>query len=178
MLGVLNGNVIANMGLPMIAIVWPVSWLAYIPIVLVEWGLACRIMKIPARRGLAVSAVGNLASTLLAIPVLWALMLAAGAMAPFRSPDSFLGVVNTVIVHSAWLAPWGSGPHWRVPAAAITLCVPFYFGSVATEYLVARGYLRRAYPEARCGRWAWVANGVTYGAIVCWLSVMVIIQLT
>jgi len=177
MLCIVNGAAMANMGIPMIAVVWPFSWLAFVPIVLVEWWLACRMLKIPARRGLVVATVGNLFSTLLAIPVLWALMLLIGGMASFKSPDSFLGVVNSVVVHSAWLAPWEDGDHWRVPAAAITLCVPFYFGSVASEYLVAKGFLGRAGLCARCGRWAWVANGVTYGAIVCWLAVMVILQL-
>ena len=156
---------LANMGLPMIAVVWPVGWLLIIPIILVEWLLACRMLKIPSLKGLEVAGIGNLASTFLAVPVTWGVMLVLALVFPYSDLDSFLGVINNVVLHSAWLAPWRGESHWMVPAAALTLCVPFYFASVGVEYAIARGLLASRFPTVRCGSWAWKSNGLTYGAI-------------
>lgn len=165
---------LANMGLPMIFVVWPTSFFLIVPVILVEWFLACRLLKIPAREGFYVSGFGNVVSTILAVPVTWGAMLILALLTPYSSMDTFAGVLNNVVVHSAWLGPWEGKGDWMVPAAALTLCIPFFFASVRIEYSMAKWILRNRFPQARCGRWAWTANSVTYGAIaICLLALLV-----
>lgn len=163
----------ANAGLPMLVIVWPVSWLLYFPIVLIEMVVATRVLETGLRQSLRVSAIANLASTLVGIPFAWgaALVLELGLGGALSATDSEVGTIH------AWLlllltAPW-PGPStqpWMVLASAIVLCVPFFFASVLAEALVAR----RLLPEissARIQRWVWRSNMLSYGGIVVLLAV-------
>lgn len=169
---------LANTGLPMIAVIWPVSWMLIIPIILAEWGVAHRILMVPAKQSLLVVLYGNLASTFLAVPLVWGIVLVLGMKAPNMTPDSFWGVINNVVLHSAWLLPWNGAANWMVPAAAFTLCIPFFLASVWIEGGVARLMLHSTYPDARCRRWAWSANAVTYGALMACLFALAIYRWT
>jgi len=168
---------LANMGLPMIGVVWSAGWLLLIPIILIEWKLACGLLRIPARAGLEVAGIANLASTILAIPVAWGFMFILALLTPSSGNDSFLGVVNNVVVHSAWLAPWKGAGNWVVTAAAATLCVPCFFASVLCEGLIAKSILLSKFPQAPWWRWAWMANTATYGGIVMCLLGLLLFQL-
>jgi hypothetical protein len=168
----------ANAGVPMIFVIWPATWLLLIPIVLVEWALACRILKVPSLDGFLAACIGNLASTVVALPVTWVLMLIVALITPNSTLDSFWGVFNNVVLHSAWLLPLPAGGGWMVPAAALALCVPFFLASVGTERLIAGWTLRSKHPQARIGRWAWTANAVTYGAIMTGLGGILVYELT
>jgi hypothetical protein len=55
----------------MIAVYWPPAWLASIPVVLIEGFAGFRILRVNFGRVIVASAVANLFSTLLGIPLTW-----------------------------------------------------------------------------------------------------------
>ena len=146
---------LCNMGLPMLALFWPASFVLFVPIVLTEALVGRRILQIGYRRALVVAFFANLFSTLLALPLTWGLMLA---------------VQSASGLQSAWIFPTRGTDPWVIPRAAMIMCVPAYFASVVTEYLAANVVLRNANPKT--GRWAWTANAVTYAGILVWLAIL------
>jgi hypothetical protein len=65
----------ADVGMPMIVLVWPGAWVLFLPVVALESVVANRLLKLSAGRALRVSFVANLVSTLAGIPVTWLLLL-------------------------------------------------------------------------------------------------------
>lgn len=85
--------------------------------------------------------------------------------------------IFAVTVQSPWLVPYEGDLHWMVPAAAMTLCVFFFFASVWVEYLV----MRRLTPDVErrlVGRWAWRGNIASYALLEIVLLVILLIQLS
>jgi hypothetical protein len=160
---------------------WPASWVAFLPVVVIEAWLAHRIAGMSAKRGLLASAAANAASTLAGIPLVWGLLAAiqvfvvpGGAQGP--ALNSFWRRVFAVTVQAPWLIPYESELHWMVPLAAIVLLVPFFFASVFLERMVFRRFCAGAPGLAR--RWSWVANGVTYGLMLAGLVGVLAFALT
>ncbi len=175
-------RVSADVGIPMLLYVWPASWILFVPIVLIEAVIARSVLVLPLGRSLRISFVANLVSTVVGIPLAWIaaliveLLLAgigAGLHAVTRGyiPES---VVAIAILTLAWIGP-ESRP-WAVPAAALVLCVPFFFASVYCERRVAR---RMVSPELydRVRHWSWRANLVSYGVIAVLLLAFTIYSL-
>jgi len=149
---------------------------------LIEAVIARSVLVLPLGRSLRISFVANLVSTVVGIPLAWIaaliveLLLAgigAGLHAVTRGyiPES---VVAIAILTLAWIGP-ESRP-WAVPAAALVLCVPFFFASVYCERRVAR---RMVSPELydRVRHWSWRAKLVRYGVIAVLLLAFTIYSL-
>jgi hypothetical protein len=125
------------------------------------------------------NALSNLVSTLVGIPVAWAIMLGLqfGAMASveqkthFFDSNSPLAAVVALLLNSAWIPPAEGSNGWWIPAAILVLLVPFFFASYGIEYLVmaymigmpSGGPENLAYPRIRTA--VRNANLVTYGAM-------------
>lgn len=167
----------ANAGVPMLLLVWPASWVLFIPIVAIEAWIARRIVAMTIGRSVLATAVANAASTLAGIPLVWALLvlieLLASGGGEALGMSSFWLRVYAVTVQAAWLIPYESDLHWMVPTAAIVLLVPFFFASVFVERLVFRWFCR-AQPEL-ARRWSWVANGVSYGFLLVGLLILLVV---
>lgn len=166
----------ADVGVPMLAVMWPPAWLLLLVIVPIEGYFARRIMSLDWRSALGVSLRANLASTLVGIPLTWLLLVLvelgtgyAAYLLKFDQANVPLGVQRAVAITvlAPWLGPgdWGA---WIVPAAAAYLCIPFFFVSVLIESRVA---VRRLGPlEAPLvRRWSWYANGFSYATIFAFL---------
>ena len=65
----------ANAGVPMLALAWPAQWLALIPIVLLECAVSSQSIQVPFRQLIWPVGKANLVSTLVGIPLAWAVML-------------------------------------------------------------------------------------------------------
>lgn len=160
----------ANVGLPMIVVVWPAAWMLFIPVVLAEAVVARKVLGPRFGERLAMTIVANLASTLVGIPVAWfALVLVEGVSdVPGWIRLSPHSRVLQALFMSAWFLPTETyepaSLEWMVPLACASLCLPFFLVSVACEGLVARWFLGGA-ERGRAWRWAWIANGVSYGLI-------------
>lgn len=172
----------ANIGAPMIFLVWPASWALLLLIIPTEAVVCMRVMRVRYSRALKVVGVANLASTLIGIPITWILLvgiemlmlLAMRNGLPHNINVSIRAALNTIIM-SPWVAPF-EGEYWLVPASCGVLCVPFFFMSVWAENLAARRFFKKE-QHGEVKRWAWLANGLTYGVIIAILTVMTIIAI-
>ncbi len=169
----------ADMGVPMLAVVWPASWVLFIPVVAIEAWIARRIVGLSIKRSVLASAVANAVSTIVGIPLVWGLLafteiVATGGGRAFGI-DSFWQRVFAVTVQAAWLIPYESELHWMVPVAAIVLLVPFFFASVFVERAVFSRFCKSS-PELAL-RWSWLANGATYSVILIGLVVTLTVAL-
>lgn len=172
----------ANAGLPMLAIVWPMSVPAFIPVVAVESWVVRRALNVSWRVAITQMVKGNVFSTLVGIPLAWVASVAVGfflALLVMNATDSKsyppqgVGEVGRIILSAPWLGPFREGGHWIVPLAMIVLLVPFFFASFWTEtWYVSRNLCPAAPKRAR--RAIWKANAYSYIglfiATVCWLA--------
>ena len=156
----------ADAGVPMLAIAWPGMGVALLPVIALEAFVLLRMLCLPARRAILVSAVANAVSTLLGIPMTWVALVAMQMLTPGgggTGPDigTLTGKVFAVTVQAPWLIPYDSELYWMMPAAALVLLVPFFFASWGIEYLVARRMLRDIGPPA-VNKAVFVANLISY----------------
>ena len=166
----------ADVGLPMIFLVWPASWLLFVPVVIVEAAVARRLLTLTWRKAGALSLVANAWSTIVGIPVTWLALLlveflvSLGLWHADHAAHSLPRWVALPFI-APWFLPTPNG--WDVFAAAAVLCVPFYFASVRIEAWSARHRVSRG----GALRWARVANLFTYvpialalvaSAVVAW----------
>jgi len=167
----------ADAGVPMLYLVWPASWILFVPIVLVEAAVARTLLRLATLRALLVSAVSNAASTLVGIPLTWLLLAVLEILATSGGRAYGLNTwprkVLAFTVQAPWLIPYESDLDWLIPAAAIVLCVPFFFTSVGIEYLVARRLVRDV-PTGTTSKWSWRANLLSYSLIVLGLVVVLV----
>lgn len=170
----------ADAGVPMLALVWPASWILFIPVVAIEAWIARRITGLSVKRSVLATSLANGVSTLVGIPLVWILLaLIQVFMVPRGGEalglDSFWHRVFAVTAQAPWLIPYESDLHWMVPLAGIVLLVPFFFTSVLVEWMVFKRFCTSAPGVAR--RWSWVANGVTYCLMLAGLVITLIVDL-
>jgi hypothetical protein len=142
----------ADVGVPMLAVMWPPAWLLLLAIVPVEGYLARRILSLDWRSALGLSLRANLVSTLVGIPLTWFVLLLVEFGTGYAvyllkvdeaSVSSAVQRAVAITVLAPWLGPGDGLSAWIVPAAAAYLCIPFFFASVLIENRVA---LRRLGP--------------------------------
>ncbi|WP_292931697.1 hypothetical protein [Noviherbaspirillum sp.] len=172
---------LANAGLPMLVIVWPMSVPAFIPVVAIESWVVRRALNISWRVAITQMMKGNLFSTLVGIPLAWVASVAVEFFLAFlvmnvtdskSYPPHGVGKVGGVIFSAPWLGPF-EGSNWIIPLAMIVLLVPFFFASFWTEAWYVGPNLCPEAPE-RARRAIWNANVVSYIGLliasVCWLA--------
>jgi hypothetical protein len=159
--------VLANMGLPMVALFLPSAWFALAPIIFIESAYGVwRFGTAPSRTGVAVTAA-NCISTLIGLPATWA-ALALGQLFLFaRLPDFAmeLPLVPLTVIGAAWLGPGAEQSPWMVPLAAIVLAIPFYLMSVLCEGFVVRR-LMPDLPRGTVRSWMLGANAASYSFLL------------
>lgn len=181
---------LADTGVPMIFLAFPAMVILLIPIIVVEGLLCKKWLGLTTWQALKSNAVSNLASTLVGMPVAWAIMLgvdyAATGMVSWgytsRGWDSPIANAISLLLGSKWIGLPENGV-WIVPAATLVLLVPFFFASYGIEYLVVKAMVGKpeggppnlAYPRVRTA--VRNANLVTYGAMFLATSVWLITQL-
>jgi hypothetical protein len=175
----------ADMGIPMIFITLPAMAVLLIPVIVVEGLLCKKWLGLQTWQAIKSNAVSNLASTIIGVPVAWAVMLAIefgtmGLVDKSRTIQDWHSPIANVIfflLSSAWLGPPERKDVWVVPAATLVLLIPFFFASYWIEYWVVRGMVgmpdgeppNLAYPRVRVA--VRNANLVTYGAMFLATSV-------
>jgi hypothetical protein len=168
----------ANMGLPMLTVVWPAAWVLLIPIILLEAKVGTGVLQIGYGQAVQIAGFGNLVSTLIGIPITWLLLLIIQSIVPGGSGAYGLKTLRTrvlsVTVQSPWLIPYASESYWMVPAAVLCLCVPFFLMSVWTEYLSVVWFTQKNFRAQDLCSWSWQANELSYGAIACIVLAMLV----
>lgn len=146
---------LANIGLPMVAVYLPFAWFALVPIIFIEALYGDRRYHLSFRRALLAQAIANCFSTLIGIPITWfAIVLLQVAILPGG-------------IGPAWLGPEPSW--WNIALAVAVLTVVFYFMSVATEGFVVARFFREV-PQQTIRYWMLQSNGITYVLLVALLS--------
>jgi hypothetical protein len=154
-----------DVGIPMLALAWPLFWLSFVPVVLIEAEVARRQLGIGRKEAVILSAKANALSTMIGIPIVWlGLVLvefAVGTALPGgMSPHKFLVLFPLM---AAWLGPVEDVR--IIFAAFVVLAIPFCAASIYIEYEVARRQLPNIDPAAMY-RWARTANIYSYAAII------------
>jgi hypothetical protein len=145
---------LADVGIPMIFVQWPLMIGALIPVIIVEALLIRRWVQLSYRDAFIGTTKANLLSTLAGFPLAWLAMFVVemAVLYPvsiaaekwhwnFDSP--FFQIVGFV-VGMAWLGPAEPEDYWLVPLAAALLLVPSFYVSVWLERFVCR----RAWPSS------------------------------
>jgi hypothetical protein len=183
-------SLIADAGLPMIALTFPAMVILLIPVIVVEALLCRRWLRLSTWQALKSNAVANSASTVVGIPVAWVVMLfvqngLAGVVSTTQAAHNWNGPlanVIVVVVNSAWLGPI-EGSNWAIPMATLVLLIPFFFASYGIEYFVVRsmvgapegGPANLAYRRVRIA--VRNANLITYGAMFVFTSIWLLASL-
>ena len=177
---------LADIGVPMIFVQWPLMFCALIPVIAIEAEVTRRQLALPTRKALTGAARANFQSTLIGVPLAWAIMFGVELVTVLpislaaekyhwntQSPlfDLFF------VLSMAWAPPSPRGmPPWPIALAAALLLIPTFFLSVRIE---RRSY-RKSWPEletAAVDRSVWYANLASYTllflAACAWLGWLV-----
>lgn len=183
---------LADAGIPMIVLAWPAMLMLLIPVIFVEGLLCKRWLGLTTWQAIKSNAVSNLASTIIGVPIVWAIMLAVefgifGTIAlvnksnAIQNWNSPLANVVFVLLSSAWLGP--TEREWVIPAATLVLLMPFFFASYWIEYFIVRRIVGKpdgepaslGYPRVRIA--VRNANLVTYGAMFFATCIWLVVSL-
>jgi hypothetical protein len=134
---------LANIGLPMILLHWPLMLAALLPIILVEAQVIRHRLPMPYRQAVIGVGRANVFSTIAGVPLAWAVMflLQMGVMIPLTSvadkwhwaQDGPVWQVLELLVGAAWLGPGVEKTYWMVPIASAILLLPCFYLSVMIE---------------------------------------------
>lgn len=177
---------LANAGLPMLAVVWPLSIPAFIPVVAIESWVVRRTLNISWRVAVTQMVKANIFSTLVGVPLAWVVTVALefslaslvmNVTGSKSYPPQGVGEVGNILLSAPWLGPFREGGHWIVPLATTVLLFPFFFASFWAEaWYVGRALCPEA-PE-QSHRAIWNANLFSYIglflACVVWLVLGVV----
>jgi len=181
-------TLLADAGIPMIALTLPLMLMLLIPVIVVEGLLCKKWLGLTMAEAMKSNAASNLASTIIGAPVAWAIMLgvefAASCIADrsnaIQNWHSPLAEVIWFFLGSAWIGPPSEKNLWVIPAATLVLLVPFFLASYGIEYLVVSYMV--GMPEGGPPNLAYCririavrnANLVTYGAMFIATSVWLV----
>jgi len=140
---------LADVGIPMIFVQWPLMIGALIPVIIVEALVIRRWVQLSHRDAFKGVTAANLVSTLAGFPLAWLAMFAIemAVMLPLgwaadkwqwhfvNSP--FFQVIGFVF-GMAWIGPTGQAGYWLVPLAAALLLIPSFYVSVWLESKICR----------------------------------------
>jgi len=165
---------LANAGVPMIALHLPAMIALLVPIIAVEYLYGRYTLAIANSRVLSGVAGANLASTLIGIPTTWFLMVVlniATTGGESKGLDTLPEKLASVVLQSAWLVPYEADLNWMIPAATLALLVPYFFASVFIERFILRK-VWKGETENEIPSFAWAANGITYTMLALGTGVM------
>ncbi len=170
---------LANAGVPMIALELPVMVIALIPIILLEAAIYTKFASVSWNLAWRGSGLANLVSTFVGIPIAWFVLVAlqivseGGHLVGLKTP---LGRLTAVILQSAWLGPSEKDLGWMIPAAACVSLIPFLIVTIVIE----RWILYRYWPEPNrllLVRHVTVANMASYTLLAIFWGVQLYLAL-
>jgi hypothetical protein len=170
----------ANMGLPMIIVVWPLYWLGLIPITLIEWVVMKKTLNTIPSKILAFKIfIANFVSTLVGIPAIWLCLLivqmsfpGGGGTFPTLKGTIWPYVLG-VTLQAPWLVPYESQFYWMIPTAAVVLFIPMFYASYWIESKLLVRMLRTfGQDSALIKKASWTANKASYVFLIVFMLLM------
>ncbi|WP_345478805.1 hypothetical protein, partial [Niveibacterium umoris] len=161
----------ADAGVPLLFLTLPGMVLALLPVIAIEAIVLARTFRSNVLSVLKASALANIASTLLGIPITWVVLVllqdltGGGRSYGLTTP---LQKLLAVTWQAPWLIPYEGDLYWMVPAASLALMVPFFIASVYIELAVVLRIVADN-PPLLVRRAVLRSNLLTY-AILCFLN--------
>ena len=153
----------ADIGVPMVAFFLPPMWLSLVPVILLEGWILRRMLRVDNRSAFTASAIANIATTIVGIPLAW-VVLAIAELACCGGAGGLATLwqrIYAVTVQAPWLIPYEKDLDWMVPSAMAVLAVPFFLVTVVIEGLINRRLLPNV-DRRKTWRATWVANAASY----------------
>jgi len=137
-------------------------WLALLPIVVLEALIIARMINAPLRPTVLGSALANVASTVVGVPLAWCLLLFAQfALMEYWGLSESKNPLLLALIGAAWIGPEPqTGFFWQLPVALVVLAVPFFLLSVAVETPIVR--MISGAPKALLRKAVLLANLASY----------------
>lgn len=150
----------ADAVIPVGVAVWPLAWILFFPVVLVEAAVARRVLGLRYSEGVKLSLKANAWSTAFGVPLACLLMLVIGwvGSGPLRGMGA--ARLTQLLLGSAFWS--GKQPEWAAIGGLTLICIPCYLFSVQIEAWSAE----KTVPAKEALRWAKIANRITYGILV------------
>ena len=161
---------LADAGIPMLLVEWPLMLCAFVPVILLEAEVIRRRLSLPYRKAIAGVAKANVLSTAVAVPLAWLIMFVIELSVGFPVLSAAMKrgwpVENPLLkylLHVLTVA-WVGGSVGGIAFAAAVLLVPTFFISV---FLECRS-CRRSWSDvdrASVNRSVWYANLASYSLL-------------
>ena len=179
----MQSPVLADVGIPMIYVQWPLMLCALVPVIAIEALLVRRWLPLSYKNAFAGIARANLISTVVGVPLAWLAMLAlelvtllplafAAQKWHWRLESPLFYAVG-FILGSAWVGPSRGDSAWPIVLAAALLLIPSFYLSVWIE----RRSCSRSWPSldpGGIGRAVFFSNLASYAlllvSILIWIS--------
>jgi hypothetical protein len=155
----------ANVGIPMLVLALPAYVVALVPVVLIEALLGVHRLGLSWSKALGTTAVGNLWSTFLGIPIVWILLLGLEFVVGGSASLLDLGNRWDYVLFPFMIAWVGGDDVWTVYFAFVLLAIPFCIASNWIEQKVALRRLPKI-PAAAVREWVRDANIWSYVLLV------------
>ncbi len=165
---------LANIGIPMIVVQWPLMFATLVPVVVLETLVIHRRLRVSWRSALLGVGKANVLSTLIGVPLAWLLMfgLELGIFIPFSiavdrwewQVDGPIWSLLGSLVSAAWIVPDKQEFQWLASVAIAVLLVPCFFLSVAVERRSCLQTWREVSPED-VRRGVFIANLMSYSLL-------------
>ena len=160
----------------MLSLLWPASWIAFIPIVIIETWIAKQLLNLMWKPLIIRVGIANAFSTLVGIPLTWGVLAATEILLTHGGRayglDTIPKKLIAVVIQAPWLIPYEADLGWMIPSAAVVLLIPFFFVSVFSERWIFNR--KKQFDNALVKTWSWKANLVTYGIIEILLAIILV----
>lgn len=141
-------DALANAGVPMLFVTLPAMLTALIPVITIEAYVLRKRLSLSLVKSTVSSAIANVLSTLVGIPLAWIALVAVQMTTAFAVrvvsdgegialPEAFQRILF-VIWQSPWLMPSESDYSWLIPTAMLVFLIPCFVVSWKSECLVIR----------------------------------------
>lgn len=162
----------ANAGLPMIIIFWPLLFILFLPIIIIEYG----VMKKYTRSFSATAplfwplVIANLFSTLIGIPLTWIALVGIEVGVSLFLPSGGVTLSYIWPLTAPWLYPDTLQHNWMIVTALLILLIPFYFISAWTEGRIMGWMTKNKENKTHIRTAMWKANFFSYLFLALFLA--------
>lgn len=162
----------ANAGLPMIIIFWPLLFILFLPIVMIEYGVMKKYTRSfsPTPRLFWPLVMANLFSTLIGIPLTWIALVGMEVGVSLFLPSGTVNLSYIWPLTAPWLYPDTLQHNWMIVTALLILLIPFYFISAWTEGRIMGWMTKNKEHKPHIRNAMWKANFFSYLFLVLFLA--------
>lgn len=155
----------------MIALVMPVFFYAFIPIVLIEaFVIKKKLREYSFLKLFNGAAISNLISSFAGIPLAWGIItciqvfIIPGGGTFYEELPQYLRLIFAVTIQAGWLLPYEKELEWMVPIALLVLLIPFFYVSYWIEAPIVSRFLDKGegIDKIQVRKAVWVANLYSY----------------